>query len=96
MKKYFLFSAGLIAISLIFASTLNSQKSHEKPIAKQIEWHSIEKAYELAQKEAKPILIDVYTDWCKWCKVMDERTFQDQEMIQYLSLIHISEPTRPY
>ena len=85
MKKYFLFTAGFIALSLFFVSKLNSQKNTDQVIAKHIEWMSLEKAYELVQSETKPILIDVYTDWCKWCKVMDQQTFQDQEVIQYVN-----------
>jgi len=87
MKKYFLFSAGLVALSLFFVSTLTSQKSIEETntVKSQINWLSLDEASELAQQNAKPILIDVYTDWCKWCKVMDQNTFQDKEVIQYVN-----------
>ncbi len=32
----------------------------------------------------KKFLVDVYTDWCGWCKVMDKKTFTDPEVIEYL------------
>ena len=52
-----------------------------------IQWMSIEKAYELTQSEEKPkkIFIDVYTDWCGWCKRMDKATFQKPEVAAYMN-----------
>lgn len=38
----------------------------------------------LMKKEPKPILVDLYTDWCHWCKVMDSRTYQNEQVIAYL------------
>ena len=32
---------------------------------------------ERAAKENKYIMVDAYTDWCGWCKVMDKETFTD-------------------
>ncbi|MBK8828136.1 MAG: hypothetical protein IPO26_15885 [Saprospiraceae bacterium] len=29
-----------------------------------------------ASNNDKKFLIDVYTDWCGWCKVMDKRLLQ--------------------
>jgi thioredoxin-like negative regulator of GroEL len=30
-------------------------------------------------------MVDVYTDWCHWCKVLDEKTYTDARVIQALS-----------
>ena len=30
------------------------------------------------------ILIDLYTDWCGWCKVMDKKTYSDKHVNEYL------------
>ena len=48
---------------------------------------SIEKAYELSLTEENPkkIFIDVYTDWCGWCKRMDNTTFKDSVMVKFLN-----------
>jgi thioredoxin-related protein len=32
---------------------------------------------EEAKTQKKPVIVDFYADWCKWCKVMDEKTFSD-------------------
>ncbi len=49
-----------------------------------MDWLSIEDAASLKDKSGKKYLIDVYTDWCGWCKVMDKKTFTDPEVIAYL------------
>tara|TARA_B110000003_G_C16534037_1_gene490072 strand:- start:94 stop:600 length:507 start_codon:yes stop_codon:yes gene_type:complete len=52
-----------------------------------IQWMSIEEAYALTLTEASPkkIFIDVYTDWCGWCKRMDKATFQNPEVAAYMN-----------
>ena len=52
-----------------------------------IQWMSIEDAYELTLTEDNPkkIFIDVYTDWCGWCKRMDKATFQNEEVATYMN-----------
>jgi len=52
-----------------------------------IQWMSIEDAYALALTEENPkkIFIDVYTDWCGWCKRMDKATFQNEEVAAYMN-----------
>ncbi len=48
------------------------------------QWTTLDNAIALSKKDNKKILVDVYTDWCKWCKVMDEKTFQNSEMKSHL------------
>lgn len=84
MKKGILLVSGLIALSFLFISKLASQKM-APTLSNHIEWLSLEEAEKLSQNEAKPILIDVYTDWCKPCKMMDEKTFGDAEIIEFIN-----------
>lgn len=35
----------------------------------------------MAAVNNKPILVDVYTRWCGWCKVMDQKTYSDQDVV---------------
>lgn len=37
------------------------------------------------EKTDKLILIDVYTDWCGWCKVMDEKTYSDPYVAKFMN-----------
>ncbi len=50
-----------------------------------IRWHSIEEAIQLASQEPRIIVIDVYTDWCGWCKRMDATTFSHPEVIETMN-----------
>ncbi|TDE13681.1 thioredoxin family protein [Dyadobacter psychrotolerans] len=80
MKKY-------ISIFFIFTLTaLTGFKSDSgvKPV-EGIQWMTIEQAYAKIQNEPRKILIDVYTDWCGWCKVMDKETFKNKAVIEYIN-----------
>jgi thioredoxin-related protein len=55
---------------------------HER---KKINWMSFNQAHELNQKAPRKIIIDVYTGWCGWCKVMDQRTFTQPAIIDYVN-----------
>ncbi len=50
-----------------------------------VKWYSVEEAFALVQKQPRKIMIDVYTDWCSWCKVMDRNTFSHPVIAQYLN-----------
>jgi len=52
---------------------------------KKVQWVRFEKAVELNKEEPKKILIDVYTDWCGWCKKMKKETFNHPAIAQYIN-----------
>lgn len=52
---------------------------------KEIPWKDFGAALGEAKKNKKRILVDVYTDWCGWCKRMDRDTYSDAEVRKYLS-----------
>ena len=46
--------------------------------AKDIEWlKSYDTALAQAKKDKKIVLVDIYTDWCGWCKKLDRDTYSD-------------------
>ncbi len=50
-----------------------------------VKWYSIAEALELSAKEPRILVIDVYTDWCGWCKRMDAATFSNEEIAATLN-----------
>lgn len=53
--------------------------------AQQINWVSLEKAMELQKKNPKKIMMDVYTNWCGPCKMLDKNTFQNPDVAKYVN-----------
>ncbi|MEG1909438.1 MAG: DUF255 domain-containing protein [Bacteroidales bacterium] len=51
-----------------------------------IEWLSFEEALNVNACLSKPkkVFIDVYTDWCGWCKRLDATTFAHPEIVKYM------------
>lgn len=52
---------------------------------KEINWMTFEEAIEANESEKKFIFIDVFTEWCGWCKKMDNSTFKDSEIVDYMN-----------
>lgn len=53
--------------------------------AGEIKWMTWDEAVVSNQLEPKMLFIDVYTDWCGWCKVMDKQTFTDPNVVNYIN-----------
>lgn len=68
----------ILILLLITAFAYNTYSQSTSPAAKTgVRWYSIEEAEKLFNKSPRPIFIDTYTDWCGWCKKMDNETFTD-------------------
>ncbi len=76
MKK--ILSAFAILSVLVGLTAYTSSTSQAK---KKITWYDFNTGFELAQREGKVAVIDCYTDWCGWCKVMDKKTFTNDTLI---------------
>ena len=50
-----------------------------------INWISFEQLQEAYKKNPKPILVDLYTNWCGWCKVMEKNTYNNNKVAAYIN-----------
>ncbi len=57
--------------------------------AKEPQWKNFNDGLAQAKKSGKKVLVDVYTDWCSWCKKMDANTYSDVKVREYLQKNYI-------
>jgi thioredoxin-related protein len=76
MKKVFI----LLISALLFLSFSGLAQDVSK-----VKWYSIEEAEKLNKQQPRKIMIDVYTDWCGWCKKMDKETFSHPVIAEYIN-----------
>lgn len=71
-----------VIILIVYSLNLNAQ---EVIPPSDIKWYSLNEAFELSKKSPRPILLDVYTDWCSWCKHMMKTTFANKGLANYIN-----------
>lgn len=84
MKKVLFGGAVLAAIAVIFAFS-PAKNAPVETAGENIKWYSWEEAIKMMESKPKKLFVDVYTDWCGWCKRMDATTFTDPEVIKYMN-----------
>lgn len=65
----------------------NAHSAYLRSAAHQpVEWFSWgDEAFEKAQKEDKPILLDVGAVWCHWCHVIDHESYENPEIAKIIN-----------
>jgi len=78
MKKIAL-AALVLAAAALFSS------SFRQPNPEPLKWYTWEEAVQLNKTKPRKIVVDVYTDWCGWCKKMDKGAFSDPNVAAYIA-----------
>jgi thioredoxin-related protein len=80
MKRF-----SLVLISVLITSFTHTYAQAIATDDSKINWMTLEEAFQATKKEPRKVLVDVYTSWCGWCKVMDQKTFSDPKVISYVN-----------
>ena len=70
----------LLVLGLPFCSLISQNESDEL-----VKWLSLKEAQEKNKDVSRPFLIDIYTDWCGWCKHMMKTTYSNQALADYIN-----------
>jgi thioredoxin-related protein len=82
MSRYF----WLVLLVGFIAAGCKNERSSQQNEDGSLQWLSMEEADAIRKAGTDEMfLVDVYTDWCGWCKVMDKKTFTDPTLIAYLN-----------
>ena len=68
----------IILLITLFVGTLVSH-------AQEVKWLTLDEALALQKVMPKPIFMDVYTDWCGPCKMLDKQTFKEKAFMDEIS-----------
>ena len=50
-----------------------------------VQWRGWDRGLEEAKSSGRPVLVDVYTDWCGWCRRMEANVYSRPEVRNYLN-----------
>ena len=67
----------IITILIVFSFT--------QSYSQDINWVTLEQAIELQKKAPKNIIMDVYTNWCGPCKLLDRNTFKNKDVSAFIN-----------
>jgi thioredoxin-related protein len=72
-------------LGLIAMTATGVTDPSESQARKEFKWLKYDEGLKLAMQMEKPILVDFYTDWCRFCKKMDKETFSDNMIAEFLN-----------
>ncbi len=97
MKRLYVVSLVILLAFVLLSCTSNAdskQNSNGNQIEQtgkntgknaKVKWLGFNEGLKKAIAEKKPMIVDFYTDWCHWCKVLDEKTFRDAAVAKKLA-----------
>ena len=75
---------------LVLSTFIGPRLFSQNTVVEKIKWHSFEEAVALNKESPKKVFIDLYTDWCGWCKQLDKTTFSDTTIIRLMNKYFIA------
>ena len=87
MRKNIIAVGGvLMAVAIMISAgfVFNSNSVNDTGVSA-VKWMTFEEAIEAQKTEPRLVFVDVYTDWCGWCKKMDAGTFNQSDVAKLLN-----------
>lgn len=86
MRKYVsIFYLFILTISLSAQSVNDTLPQPHLVAPSPVKWYTIQEAMQLQEIQKRPIVIDIYTDWCGWCKHMMKTTFINEQVVSFMN-----------
>ena len=83
MKTIRFISVWIIVCFSVQSPILSAQTPYENSARKEIRWQTnLQKAFGIAAKSNKPLLVEFMAEWCPSCKAMDDSTFKFSNVIR--------------
>lgn len=75
----------LILILILSLPLITMAQQLNAPEDGLVKWMSLKEAQDAYKIKPKPVIIDVYTNWCGWCKHMMKTTYSNPVLAEYIN-----------
>ncbi|MDR3678768.1 MAG: DUF255 domain-containing protein [Flavipsychrobacter sp.] len=78
----------LLLLAILFISATGVTMAGDKDKKEdnsEIHWLTLDELQVKMKEQPRKVYIDIYTDWCGWCKVMEKKTFTNPSVIKYFN-----------
>jgi thioredoxin-related protein len=90
MTRTTILTGALLLAAVLIGFILQSEGNPGAEAATELVWKSFDEGVLLAKQQNKKIIVDVYTDWCSWCKKMDKEVYASPSVMSVLSSSYIA------
>ena len=89
-KSYRIYIPLVIVALAVVGLTYNAQVQSTETVdlyvpENGLNWLAFNDGMDKALEENKPIIVDVFADWCQPCKMMDKEIYANEKIIEYLN-----------
>jgi len=76
---------GTVMLSLLAAWLVPDLTTAQDTADHKVKWFSYEEGLALAEAQRKPLVIYFYAEWCAYCVRMENETYADPKVIDFLN-----------